>query len=121
MTFARPRFPRFRFALMLALFAVCAQALLPTLMRWQQSVDPVASAEICTAFGVKLVAEGGDDGEARPHCPWCVAQAVIALPAQAAHAVFALHAEAEAPPGRTDLPLPPVFRRAAPPRAPPLA
>ncbi|WP_026187882.1 DUF2946 family protein [Methyloversatilis universalis] len=118
MTFARPRF---RFALMLALFAVCAQVLLPTLMRWQQSDDPVASAEICTAFGVKPVAEGSDDGEARPHCPWCVAQAAIALPSQPAYAVFALHAEAEAPPARSDLPLPPVFRRAAPPRAPPLA
>lgn len=118
MTFARPRF---RLALMLALFAVCAQVLLPTLMRWQQSVDPVASAEICTAFGMKSAAEGSGDGEARPHCPWCVAQAAIALPSQPAHGVFALHAEAEAPPARADLPLPPVFRRAAPPRAPPLA
>lgn len=91
---------RFRLALLIALFAICAQALLPTLMRWQQSVDPVGMAEICTVFGVQAQsgdADGAPDGQPG-HCPWCVAQAVWALPVTSSHAVFARHAEVEAPP-----------------------
>ena len=61
------------------------QALLPTLMRWQQSVDPTAMTEICTVFGVQVLSEDGTPQPVKPgHCPWCMAQTAFALPAPAA-------------------------------------
>ena len=111
---------RFRLALLIAILAVCAQALLPTLMRWQQSVDPTAMTEICTVFGVQILSEDGTPQAAEPgHCPWCMAQAAHALPVHAFDAVFARHAESERPPARLlpDVPtFPPLV---ASPRAPP--
>ncbi|MFH1813005.1 MAG: DUF2946 family protein [Pseudomonadota bacterium] len=110
----------FRLTLLIAIFAVCAQALLPTLMRWQQSVDPTAMTEICTVFGVQALAEDGTPQPVKPgHCPWCMAQTAFALPMHTFDAVFARHAESEQPPAQllSDFPaFPPV---PASPRAPP--
>jgi hypothetical protein len=115
--------PRFRFALMLALFAVCAQALLPTLMRWQQSADPSGIAQVCTALGVASVPSGesGDEGRDgdRAHCPWCVAQSLPVLPTQAAQAVFAQHAERDVPPTLLSPAVKAAQLLAPSPRAPP--
>lgn len=113
---------RFRLALLVALLAICAQALLPTLMRWQQSVDPSGMAQVCTAYGIQ--APAGTDGKATTgsmagHCPWCMAQAAVALPVQPSHAVFGWHAEAEAPPERLVPLLSSLSPLAASPRAPP--
>jgi hypothetical protein len=117
-----PARPRFRLALMLALFAVCAQALLPTLMRWQQSADPTGMAQICTAFGIgsaSAAEQGDDEGGNASHCPWCVAQSLPVLPTQAAHAVFALHAERQAPPPALSEAVTAATLLAPSPRAPP--
>jgi hypothetical protein len=113
---------RFRLALLVALLAICAQALLPTLMRWQQSVDPSGMAQVCTAYGIQSPAN--TDGKATTggsagHCPWCMAQAAVALPVQPSHAVFGWHAEAEAPPERLVPALSSLSPLAASPRAPP--
>ncbi|HEY9192858.1 MAG TPA: DUF2946 family protein [Methyloversatilis sp.] len=113
---------RFRLALLVALFAICAQALLPTLMRWQQSADPSGMAQVCTAYGIQVPAgtDGKDTtGASAGHCPWCMAQAAVALPALPSHAVFGWHAEAEAPPERLVSALPSLSPLAASPRAPP--
>ncbi|WP_439535404.1 DUF2946 family protein [Methyloversatilis sp.] len=110
----------FRLTLLIAIFAVCAQALLPTLMRWQQSVDPTAMTEICTVFGVQVLSEDGTPQSVKPgHCPWCMAQTAFALPAPAFDAVFARHAEAEPPPARLTPEFPTFTPLAASPRAPP--
>jgi hypothetical protein len=110
----------FRLTLLIAILAVCAQALLPTLMRWQQSVDPTAMTEICTVFGVQGLAEDGTPQSVKPgHCPWCVAQTAFALPAPAFDAVFARHAESEPPPARFAPEFPTFTPLAASPRAPP--
>ncbi|WP_374338360.1 DUF2946 family protein [Methyloversatilis sp.] len=116
-----PARPGFRLALMLALFAVCAQALLPTLMRWQQSADPTGMAQICTAFGIGSASTGeqGDEGSSARHCPWCVAQSLAALPTQAVHAVFALHAERQTPPPVLSTAVTAATLLAPSPRAPP--
>jgi hypothetical protein len=118
MTFAQSRF---RQALLIALFAICAQALLPTLMRWQQSVDPVGMAEICTVFGIQAPsgdAEGAPEAQSG-HCPWCVAQAAWAIPVTSSHAVFARHAEVEVPPTLLSPDRPSLSPLAPAPRAPP--
>jgi len=110
----------FRLALLIAIFAVCAQALLPTLMRWQQSVDPSAVTEICTVLGVQAPSEEGAPQSVKPgHCPWCMAQTAFALPAPAFDAVFARHAESEAPPAQLAPEFPTFTPLAASPRAPP--
>ena len=106
--------------LLIAIFAVCAQALLPTLMRWQQSVDPTGMAEICTVFGIQSLSEDDSPQPAKPgHCPWCMAQAVYALPLQSFDAVFARHAESERPPEQLTPDFPSFPPLAASPRAPP--
>ncbi|WP_306477748.1 DUF2946 family protein [Methyloversatilis sp.] len=110
----------FRLTLLIAIFAVCAQALLPTLMRWQQSVDPTAMTEICTVFGVQVLSEDGTPQPVKPgHCPWCMAQTAFALPAPASEAVFARHAESEPPPAQLAPDFPTFTPIAASPRAPP--
>lgn len=117
-----PARSRFRLALMLALFAVCAQALLPTLMRWQESADPTGMAQICTAFGIGSASageQGDDEGGSTAHCPWCVAQSLPVLPTQTAHAVFALHAERQAPPLALPVAATGAVLLAPSPRAPP--
>jgi hypothetical protein len=116
--------PRFRLALLIAIFAVCAQALLPTLMRGQQSVDPAAMTEICTVFGIQIQSqqqpEAGGQPSAEPgHCPWCMAQSAHALPLLSFDAVFARHAESERPPARLTPDFPSYPPLVAPPRAPP--
>ena len=65
-------------------------------------------------------AEQGDDDDGKVgHCPWCVAQSLPVLPTQAAHAMFALHAERQAPPPALSAAVTAATLLAPSPRAPP--
>jgi hypothetical protein len=115
----------------IALVALMVNALAPAAMHGTSSAMPGNFFELCTTAGIERIAFGAgnlpdndtdNDGDARPHCPFCLAQHLPFIPLPDATAPLPqADGAAVLPPLFLHAPRP-LFAWAAPqPRAPPVS